>query len=169
MDTRKDIFRQITLELLKQGATISTMESCTSGLLVSSLTDTEGASGCVAGGVVTYSNIVKESFGVPEEIIDRFGVYSKETARAMAKRAGELFGTDISVGVTGSFSNVDPANDDSVPGVVYCCVMKDGEGYDICVNLPVGDETMSSSERRIKDKETAVCLIGEKLLEMIVS
>lgn len=60
--------------------------------------------------------------GVPAEIIEKYGVYSGETAVAMATACRKAFGADIGVGVTGSMGNVDPANGDSVPGEIYFAI-----------------------------------------------
>ena len=112
-------YRSLTLSLIDKGLTITTMESCTSGQIASLLTDTEGASAIMKGALITYSNEAKILEKVPEETIEKYGVYSAETALAMAKAAGKKFGADISVGVTGSFGNIDPNNADSIPGEVY--------------------------------------------------
>ena len=98
------------------------MESCTSGFIASLLTDTEGASEVFRGSFVTYSNEAKILCGVPEEVIRVHGVYSKETAIAMATTCRGKFGTDVGIGVTGTFGNVDPANADSTPGIVYAAI-----------------------------------------------
>ena len=76
---------EITKKLIEKGKTITTMESCTSGQIASLITDTEGASAVIKGAFVTYSNEGKIMQGVPAETIDKFGVYSKETAAEMAK------------------------------------------------------------------------------------
>ena len=60
--------------------------------------------------------------GVEEEIIQKYGVYSKECAEAMAKTVQEKLHTDIAVGITGTTGNIDPNNSDSVQGVVYFCI-----------------------------------------------
>jgi len=112
-------YREITLELIKRNISISTCESCTSGQIASLLTDTEGASAVFSGAYVTYSNVVKELLGVSEAVINRYGVYSVETAEAMAGVCRERFEADLGVGVTGTFGNIDPYNEDSVLGVIY--------------------------------------------------
>ena len=112
----------LTRELIRKNVTLATMESCTGGALASFITDTEGASAVFKGALVAYTNLSKELLGVPEETIDSYGVYSAETARAMAERARRFFLADVGAGVTGSFSNPDPANADSVPGEVYFAV-----------------------------------------------
>ena len=74
------------------------------------------------GALVTYSNEAKEICGVSADIIGTYGVYSPQTAQAMAETVRDYFDTDISVGVTGSLGRVDPSNADSVPGQVYFAI-----------------------------------------------
>lgn len=120
----REKYRKLTLRLIEAGRTITTMESCTSGQVASLITDTEGASAVMPGAYVTYSNSAKVRMGVPAETIGTFGVYSAETAAAMARACRENCGTDIGVGVTGTFGNVDPSNADSAPGEVYFAIDK---------------------------------------------
>ena len=112
----------LTRRLIALGKTITFMESCTGGQLSSLITDTEGSSAVLKGALVTYSNEAKLLHGVPEEVLTRWGVYSPQTACAMARAALQLYRADLAVGVTGSFGNVDPNNPDSVPGEVYFAV-----------------------------------------------
>ena len=115
-------YRAITLRLIDQGRTITCMESCTSGLVASLITDTEGASAILKGAFVTYSNAAKVRQGVPAEIIDTYGVYSPQCAVGMAEACRAACEADIGIGITGSFGNVDPNNPDSVPGEVYFAI-----------------------------------------------
>ena len=116
----RDDYRRLTLMLIEKNISITTMESCTSGQLASLISDTEGASGIMKGAFVTYSNEAKIKQGVPEETIDKYSVYSKETACAMAEACRKTYNADIGVGVTGSMGNVDPANAAaSIPGQVW--------------------------------------------------
>ena len=78
---------KIVRKLIDTNTTISTMESCTSGLIASMITDTEGASAVFPGGYVTYLNKTKILCGVDEKIIKEHGVYSKQCARSMAETA----------------------------------------------------------------------------------
>ena len=112
----------IIKKLINTHTTISTMESCTSGMIASAITDTEGASAIFPGGYVTYLNETKILTGVDEKIIQKYGVYSRECAEAMAATIQEKLHTDIAVGITGTTGNVDPNNADSVQGVVYFCI-----------------------------------------------
>lgn len=80
---------------------LGTMESCTGGLLASTLTDAPGASKVFRGGLVTYMTEMKAQFGVDPEVIETYGVVSPETARAMAEACAKLLGTDLGLGITG--------------------------------------------------------------------
>ena len=115
-------YERLTKSLIERGVTVTTMESCTSGQIVSLITDTEGASAVVRGAFVTYCNEAKIMQGVPAEVIDACGVYSAQTAVAMAEACRGTYAADIGIGVTGSFGNVDPNNADSVPGEVFFAI-----------------------------------------------
>lgn len=119
-------YERLTLLLIERGLTITTMESCTSGLVASLITDTEGSSAVLKGAFVTYSNEAKVCQGVPAGTIEKYGVYSKQTAVAMAEASRIPYRADVGLGVTGSFGNVDPGNADSVPGEVYFAVATSG-------------------------------------------
>lgn len=81
---------KIIKNLISTHTTISTMESCTSGLIASMITDTEGASAIFPGGYVTYLNETKVHAGVDSGIIEKYGVYSAECAEAMARTAAKI-------------------------------------------------------------------------------
>ncbi len=117
-------YEELTKELIEKNVTITTMESCTCGQIASLITDTEGASAILKGACITYSNESKIMDGVPEKTIEEYGVYSAETASAMAKACQKKYNADIGIGVTGSFGNVDPENQDSVPGEVFFSIVK---------------------------------------------
>ncbi len=112
-------FEKITKLLIKKNLSVTTMESCTSGLIASLISDTEGASAIMKGAFVTYSNEAKIMLGVPSDTISTFGVYSKETSIAMAETCRKKFDATFGIGITGCFANEDPANKDSKPGEVF--------------------------------------------------
>ncbi|MDO4806827.1 MAG: CinA family protein [Coriobacteriales bacterium] len=120
-------YAAITRALIASHTTITTMESCTSGQVASLITDTEGASAILKGAFVTYSNEAKVLQGVSAATIERFGVYSSQTAVAMAEACRATYGACIGVGITGSFGNVDPNNADSVPGEVFFALAVEGK------------------------------------------
>ena len=130
-------FRFITESLIEKKLTITTMESCTSGLVASLLTDTEGASAVLKGAFITYSNEAKIKQNVPPQVIEKFGVYSKETAAEMACAARDAYDADIAIGVTGTMGNADPANADSTPGEVFFALSLDGSVKSYHITVPV--------------------------------
>ncbi len=130
-------YARLTRGLIAEGTTITTMESCTAGQVASLITDTEGASEIMKGAFITYSNEAKVRQGVSADIIARYGVYSEQTAAAMAEACRAAYAADIGVGVTGSFANADPNNPDSVPGVAYFAIAtRDGTSVSRCVLPP---------------------------------
>jgi len=90
-------------QLLKQRQqTICAAESCTGGLLLSSLTDVSGSSAYVLGGIVSYSNAVKEQLlGVQSTTLLSYGAVSEQTAREMALGVRQLLGGNYALSVTG--------------------------------------------------------------------
>lgn len=83
-------------------ATISTAESCTSGLVGKTITNTSGSSAYYMGGVISYSNDIKHRvLGVPQELLDTYGAVSEQVARAMAEGVARVTGTDYAVSTTG--------------------------------------------------------------------
>ena len=84
------------------GLTVGTAESCTGGLIAATLTAIPGSSESVAGGIVSYSNEVKQAeLGVKRETLDLVGAVSSQTAEQMAVGARAKLGVDIAVSVTG--------------------------------------------------------------------
>jgi len=94
--------REVYAVFTARGLTLATAESCTGGLIGHLVTTVPGSSEYYLGGVIAYSNRVKESWlGVPAEILRTVGAVSRECAEAMARGARERFGTDYAVATTG--------------------------------------------------------------------
>jgi len=84
------------------GRTLATAESCTGGLLGSALTAIAGSSKVYKGGVISYTNEIKESIlGVDPQILSAYGAVSAEVARAMADGVRKAMHTDFAVSTTG--------------------------------------------------------------------
>ena len=82
--------------------TLSAAESCTGGLIAKRLTDLPGASQVFLGGVVSYTNGVKQhALGVPASLLKACGAVSAPVARAMAVGVRVLTGSDLALSVTG--------------------------------------------------------------------
>lgn len=88
--------------LTQKGLTVSTAESCSGGLLGHVLTGVSGSSTYYIGGVIAYSNPVKESqLGVSNDTLMQFGAVSHQTAREMAAGVRERLGAAIGLSTTG--------------------------------------------------------------------
>ena len=86
----------------KKKLKISFVESCTGGLLSSSITSISGSSKIFTIGLVTYSNQAKINIlKVPKKIIMKHGAVSYETCLYMVKNLNKISKTNISVSITG--------------------------------------------------------------------
>lgn len=90
-------------DLLSGGSlTIATAESCTGGLVSHRITSIAGSSAYFVGGVVAYSNELKQALlGVPASMLQDHGAVSRECALAMARGARQRTGASIAVSTTG--------------------------------------------------------------------
>ena len=98
-----DKLEQVIADLfIKNNLTVSTAESCTSGLLASRLTDVPGSSQYFKGGSVCYSNELKiNDIGVDSDLIERYGAVSEEVVESLAKNIAQKNNTDLGIGITG--------------------------------------------------------------------
>ena len=88
--------------LKERGLTLGTAESCTGGLIAKRITDLAGASSVLRGGIVSYTNGVKEGvLGVSHDLLEAQGAVCADVARAMAQGARRVLGCDLAVSVTG--------------------------------------------------------------------
>ncbi len=88
--------------LKSEGLMLASAESCTGGMIGSRITDVAGSSAYYSGGIVAYSNDLKERLlGVSVKTLERYGAVSEETAREMAAGALAAGRADIAVATTG--------------------------------------------------------------------
>ena len=115
-----DKLEQVIADLLIQNnLTVSTAESCTSGLLASRLTDVPGSSQYFKGGSVCYSNDLKiNDIGVDRDLIEKYGAVSEEVAESLAKNIAKKNNTDIGIGITG-IAGPDGGTEKKPVGLVY--------------------------------------------------
>jgi nicotinamide-nucleotide amidase len=111
---------EMVLQLCRdRGLTLATAESCTGGLLAARLTSVPGSSDVFLGGIVAYSNEVKQAeLGVPEAVLRAHGAVSAETAAAMAAGARTRLGADIGISDTG-IAGPGGATPEKPVGLVY--------------------------------------------------
>lgn len=94
--------KRLVEELKAKKLHISAAESCTGGMIASAITEVSGASSVIELSVVSYSDrIKKEVLDVDSEILEKYTVYSAETAVEMVKGVLKLSNADLAVGVTG--------------------------------------------------------------------
>ncbi len=100
----QETIEAIVLALLAdRGWRLAIAESATGGLIAARITSVPGSSKVFRGGAVTYATDLKATvLGVPADVMEREGVVSEATARAMAEGAAERFGAEVGVSVTGS-------------------------------------------------------------------
>lgn len=85
-----------------RGLSLATAESCTGGMVAAAITDIPGASAVFVGGVVAYSNDVKQSLlHVPATTLATCGAVSAQTALDMARGATDALGADCAISITG--------------------------------------------------------------------
>lgn len=151
-------FKKIIKKLTESKKTISTMESCTGGMIVSEITNIEGASEVLKYSAVTYSNEYKIKMGVAKETIEKYTVYSRETARAMAKAITSFANSNIGIGITGKLNRVDEHNPYGKDNIVYISLYdKDNDIY--------YDTQIEVTEKTRKQNKQLVVLKTIELIE----
>ena len=153
--------RDLVNELIEKNITISSMESCTGGGFVNSITNIEGASDILKFSAVTYSNEYKIKMGVPEDVIDKYSVYSFEVADSMALNISNFSHSDLGVGITGKLNRVDKNNPFGEDNVVFVSVFdkRDDKYY--------REKIEAVCESRSKNKDLVIAKICEMIREII--
>lgn len=109
----------ISKYLIKNNITISTSESCTGGLIASTLINYAGISTVFLEGAVTYSNKSKMNrLNVSEATLKKYGAVSSETAYEMAEGIAKTSGSDIGISTTG-IAGPDGGTIEKPVGLVY--------------------------------------------------
>ena len=115
-------FSNIVKLLIKNNKTISIMESCTGGGVANTITNIEGSSEVFKFGAVTYSNEYKIKMGVSKDIIDKYSVYSMETANEMSKNISLFTNSNYGIGITGKLNRIDKYNPCGKDNIVYISI-----------------------------------------------
>ena len=154
----KKLSQEIVRLLTKKKLKISFVESCTGGLLSSSMTSISGSSKVFTIGLVTYSNQSKISIlKVPKNIIRKHGAVSYETCLSMVKNLEKISKTNISVSVTGIAGPKGGTKQKPV-GLVFIGIKKKG-------NKTLVKKYLFKYKRRISIQRAAVI----KVLNLILS
>lgn len=114
--------REVLAALRARKKTLATAESCTGGWLGKRLTDVPGSSEAYLGGVISYTDGVKEKLlGVRRESLAREGAVSETVAREMAEGARRALGADYGAATTG-LAGPDGDGSGKPVGLVYLAV-----------------------------------------------
>ena len=148
---------KVTLEeavaslLKEQGLTVTTVESCTGGLLAGRLVNVAGVSEVFKQGFVTYSNKAKRKLvGVKKATLREVGAVSERTAREMARGAVLATGADAAVSVTG-IAGPDGGTEEKPVGLVFIGVSVRGQTW-------VQECHFTGNRARIREASVAAAL-----------
>jgi len=98
----KNLANKLVKKLIQKKLNVSFAESCTGGMLSSTITSVSGSSKVFNVGLVTYSNKAKiDILKVPKKIISKYGAVSNECCLSMVKNLSKISKANISVSITG--------------------------------------------------------------------
>ena len=151
--------KRVVEKLKENNKTISLMESCTGGGVANAITNIEGASDVIKFSAVTYSNEYKIKMGVSKDVIDKYSVYSIQTANEMSYNISKFANSNLGVGITGKLNRVDKNNPFGEDNVVFISVYdKDNDKY-------YNSKVMATKGSRKENKE----LVINEIINMILS
>lgn len=153
--------KSVIEKLKEKNKTISTMESCTGGGVANSITNIEGASEVLKFSAVTYSNEFKIKMGVSSDIIDKYSVYSMETAMEMSKNISKFTGSNYGIGITGKLNRVDKNNLYGSDNTVYISIYD--KDLDKFYNNQIDVDKLSRKENKEIVINLIECLLNEIL------
>ncbi len=144
--------------LLGGKLTLACAESCTGGLISSTLTDLAGSSAWFLGGAVAYANSAKVAvLGVPEDVLTTHGAVSEAVVLAMASGARRVFGSDAALSVSG-VAGPDGGTPEKPVGTVWMA-------WDVSGRLQARRRHFQGGRLAIKRQTVEAALEG--LLEML--
>ena len=141
--------------LTKKKLTVSFAESCTGGLLASSITSISGSSKVFNMGLVTYSNNAKvKLLKVPKKTITKYGAVSYETCLSMVKNLSKISKSNISISITG-VAGPNGGTKEKPVGLVYIGLKKGSK--------TIIEKNLFKSKKRVSIQKATV----NKALKMI--
>ena len=144
--------------LTQRKETIATMESCSGGAIVNSITNIPGASEIIKFSAVTYANEFKIKMGVLKETIDKYSVYSMEVAKEMSKNISLFADSTYGIGITGKINREDPYNKSGENNKIFISIYnKNNDSYNTF-------SLIAKDADRISNKDYIVEEIAKKLL-----
>lgn len=157
MCTNKDIYVEkkiiydVSEILVKNKLTISTVESCTGGMVSASLIEFPGISEVFLEGAITYSNEAKvKRLGVKQDTLNNYGAVSEETAKEMVSGIAEVSNSKVAISTTG-LAGPGGGTKDKPVGLVYVGIYIEG-------NIVVLKNRFSGTRNEIRAESTRVAL-----------
>lgn len=143
---------QSVVDLLKASKfTISTVESCTGGMIASRIVDVPGASDVFKSSLVTYSDKAKRKLaGVKKATLDKYTAVSEQTAYEMAQMTDMDLKADVIISVTG-YAGPDSCKD-APAGLVYI-------GCNVCGTTIVKECHFSGNRAKVRESATVTALV----------
>ena len=146
----KKLSQKVVKLLTKKRLKISFAESCTGGLLSSSITSISGSSKVFNLGLVTYSNNAKvKILKVPKKTINKYGAVSHETCLSMVKNLSRISKSNISISITG-IAGPNGGTKEKPVGLVYIGLKK-GDKTIIKKNLFKNKRRISIQKATVKE------------------
>ena len=150
--------KKLVLKLIQKGYTIATAESCTGGMIASTIVNVPMASKVINEAIVTYSNEAKIKYlGVSDVTIKVFGVVSEEVVSEMARGIAKTAGANIGVSVSG-IAGPSGATENKPVGMV--CF-----GFSINGKIQVFTKYFKGSRTKVRKQSTKFVI--NKLLELL--
>lgn len=132
--------------------TVSTVESCTGGMLAARIINVPGVSDVYKSGYITYSNKAKRKIlGVKKGSLEKKGAVSEEVAREMAKGAALISKAEVTVAVTG-IAGPDGGTEEKPVGLVYIAC-------NVCGKITVKKYNFSGNRAKIRETTVSSALI----------
>ena len=145
-----DLCRRVLSTL--NGKTLVTAESCTGGGIGAALTAISGSSEVYKGGVICYTNWVKEHvLGIDRELLAQYGAVSQPVAGFMATGVRKLLHADVAVSVTGLAGPCGDGFSDDV-GTVYI-------GYESQFDAAVRKYRFAGDRQSVRDQAIKAALM----------
>lgn len=142
---------EVVKMLKNAGMTVTTVESCTGGLLSGTLVDVAGVSEVLNQAYVTYANGAKQSLvGVKAETLEAYGAVSEQTAREMAEGGAKAANADAALAVTG-IAGPDGGTAEKPVGLVYI-------GCHVNGNTVVERNVFSGNRREVREQSVGAAL-----------
>ncbi len=151
--------QMVAVALRNQHKILALAESCTGGAIAQRITSVPGSSAFFRGGIVAYSNSIKEqALGVDPKLIQTYGAVSEEVAKAMAQGALKLMQADVAVAVTG-IAGPEGGTDQKPVGTVFIAFADQQQCF--AQQFQFGNERLRNIEWTV---QSALSMLRKQLL-----